>query len=96
MPVVDKTWLFNPAGKLSGWVRARRVGDSADGRSELFRMTADSRILLLGPDLSVQAMRRMVWPEGSIADAVFLWDDLRLGLFILDHHLVLAGWNTPN
>lgn len=92
---IDKTWFFNPDMRLAAWIRARRIADAADGRAMLFRVTADSRIVTLSPDLEVQAMRRMTWKDGSTADAVTLWDDLRMGLFIRDKHLVLARWGAP-
>ncbi len=91
-PVVDKTWFFDAAGDVTAWMRARRLGDAADGKSMLFRATADSRIATLGPDRRVKAMRRFVWKSGATADAVTLWDELRLGLFIRDERVVLAKW----
>lgn len=90
--IVDKTWFFDSGAKLLGWVRARRIGDAADGRSMLFRNTLDSRIITMGPDLRVKATRRFVWSNGSTADAIVLWDDLRMGIFIQHHRLILARW----
>ena len=58
----------------------------------LFRVTADSRIMTLGADLRVKAMRRFVWKDGSTANTVVLWDDLSRGLFIRNQHLILASW----
>lgn len=92
VPIIDKTWLFDTTGNLTHWVRARRIGDAADGHAELLRMTADSRIMTLGANLRVRAMRHFTWEDGSTGDAVALWDDLRLGLFIRHDHLVLASW----
>jgi hypothetical protein len=94
--IIDKTWFFDSADKLLASLRARRIGDAADGRSMLFRVTADSRILTLSPDLQVKAMRRFVWHDHSTADAVALWDDLRLGLFIRNERLILASWNRDH
>ncbi len=91
-PIIDKTWLFDAHGTLMAWIRARRIGDAADGTGMLFRITADSRIVTLQPNLKVQAVRRMVWKDGSTADAVALWDDLHMGLFIRNEHLVMARW----
>ncbi len=91
-PQIDKTWLFDGNGKLSAWVRARRIGDAADHESMLFRVTGDSRIATIGPDLQVREMRRLVWKDGTTADAITLWEDLRLGLFVRRGHLVLATW----
>ncbi len=92
VPVVDKTWLFNEAGQVVAWVRARRIGDAADGRAMLFRVTEDSRVATIGPDLKIEVMRRFVWKNGAVGDAVWLWDDLRLGLFVRQGRLVLASW----
>jgi hypothetical protein len=94
-PIIDKTWFFDPKGKVTGWIRARRVGDAADGGTMHFRVSADSRLATLGPDLKVRKMRRLAWADGSTADAVFLWEDLHLGFFIRGKHLVLARWQTP-
>jgi hypothetical protein len=46
------------------------------------------------PDLTIAAIRRPTWPDGSTADAVIVWDDLKLGLFVRKHRLVLARWNV--
>jgi len=94
VPIIDKTWFFDASGKLVAWLRARRVGDAADRHAMLFRMTTDSRIITLGPDLRVLAVRRFLWKDGSTGDAVTLWDDLRIGLYIRGGHLVLAGWDA--
>ena len=32
-PIIDKTWFFDAEGKLTAWIRARRLGDAADGRA---------------------------------------------------------------
>jgi len=61
----------------------------------LFRVTADSRIASIGPDLHVRKIWRFVWRDGSTADAVTLWEDLRLGLFIRAGRLELAKWTEP-
>lgn len=90
--IVDKTWFFDADAKVTGWVRARRIGDAADGRSMLFRNTFDGRIITMGPDLRIRAIRRFIWSNGTTADAVVLWDDLRLGVFIHHHRLILAKW----
>jgi hypothetical protein len=90
--VIDKTWFFDSQGKVLGWLRARRIGDATDGKSMVFRVTADSRIATLDPDLKIKTLRNFVWKDESTADAVALWDDLHLGLFIRDHHVVLARW----
>jgi hypothetical protein len=90
--IIDKTWFFDSSDKLLASLRARRIGNAADGKSMLFRITADSRILTLSPDLQVKALRRFIWNDGSTADAVALWDDLRLGLFIRNERLILAAW----
>jgi hypothetical protein len=90
--ILNITWFFDSADKLLASIRARRIGDAADGQSMLFRVTADSRIVTLSPDLRVNAVRRFVWADGSTADAVVLWDDLRLGLFIRNERLLLASW----
>jgi hypothetical protein len=92
IPIIDKTWCFAPDGTLTGWLKGRRVGDAADGRAMLFRMTADSRVITMDPDLRVRSVWRMVWKEGATADAVALWEDLRIGLFIRNERLVLARW----
>ena len=91
-PVVDKTWFYTRAGRFQGWVRARRLGDSADGHDMLFRLNDDGRIATLNPKLGVSDVRRFVWPTGKRADAVELFDDLRLGLFVRSRRLVLAAW----
>jgi hypothetical protein len=90
--IVDKTWFFDANEKLMGWVRGRRIGDAADGRSMLFRNTFDGRIITMGPDLQVKAIRRFVWSNNTTADAIVLWDDLHLGIFIHYHRLILAKW----
>lgn len=90
--VVDKTWFFDADEKLMGWVRARRIGDAGDGQSMLFRNTFDGRIITIGPDLQIKATRRFVWSNDTTADAIVLWDDLRLGVFIHHHRLILAKW----
>jgi hypothetical protein len=59
----------------------------------LFRLTADSRIVTLGPDLRTQAVRRFTWQDGKTADAVTLWADLKMGLFIRGERLMLARWD---
>ncbi len=92
-PIVDKTWFFSETGKLQGWLRGWRIGDAADGQSMLFRLSADSRVVTLQPDMTTAKIRRLAWPDGAIADAVILWDDLKLGLFVRNHHLILARWN---
>jgi len=94
-PIIDKSWLFDADGDLVAWIRARRIGDAADGHSLLFRVTADSRVATLDPELNVRSIRRFAWGDRSTADAVFLWDDLQVGLFIRDKHLVLARWGAP-
>jgi len=90
--IVDKTWFFDADEKLMGWIRARRIGDAADGRSMLFRNTFDGRVITIEPDLRITAMRRFVWSNGATADAAVLWDDLRVGIFIQHHRLILAKW----
>lgn len=92
IPVVDKTWFFDRQWTLQGWTRARRLADAADGRSLLLRTGDDARIVTLGPDRHVVEVRRFTWPDGKTADAVTLFDDLRLGLFVRRGELVLAGW----
>ncbi len=94
-PIIDKSWLFDADGNLVAWIRARRIADAADGRAMLFRVTADSRIVTLSSNMKVQAVRRMTWKDGATADAVTLWDDLGMGLFVRDKHLVLARWGAP-
>jgi hypothetical protein len=91
-PIVDKTWFFDGDHKCSGWIAGRRIGDAADGKSLLFRLTADSRVAVLKPDLTLASIRRMQWKDGTTADAFVLWDDLRRGLFVRDRNLVLAAW----
>ena len=91
-PDVDKTWFFDRRWRLQGWTRARRLADAADGRSMLLRTDGDGRIVTLGPDQRASEVRRFVWPDGKTADAVTLFDDLRLGLFVRRSRLVLAGW----
>jgi hypothetical protein len=59
----------------------------------LFRLSADSRIVTLRPDLTIRAIRQFIWPDGAVADAVVLWDDSNLGLFIRKHRLILARWS---
>ena len=90
--VIDKTWFFNSGGKCIGWIDGRRIGDASDGKSMLFRLSTDSRIAVLEPDLGVAYTRKLGWKDGSVADAVVLWDDLRCGLFVRDQELVLASW----
>ncbi|HEY2341975.1 MAG TPA: hypothetical protein VGH90_03045 [Chthoniobacteraceae bacterium] len=92
-PIVDKTWCLSEAGKLQGFIRGWRLSDAADGRSMLFRLSADSRIVTLRPDLTIRAIRQFIWPDGAVADAVVLWDDSNLGLFIRKHRLILARWS---
>ena len=91
-PNVDKTWFFTRQGRFQGWVRARRLGDSADGRHMLFRLDDDSRVAALNPRLGVAGVWRFTWANGKTADAVQLFDDLRLGVFVRGGQLVLAGW----
>lgn len=91
-PDADKTWFFDRRWRLQGWTRARRLADAADGRSMLLRTDGDSRIVTLGPDRRASEVRRFAWPDGGTADAVTLFDDLRLGLFVRSGKLVLAGW----
>jgi hypothetical protein len=95
-PIIDKTWFFDARGKVAGWVRGRRIADAANGQAMLFRVTADSRVMTIGSDLRVKAMRRFVWKDGSTADAVALWDDLHLGLFIRGSRLVLVRWSATS
>lgn len=92
IPVIDKTWFFDERGHMTAWIRARRLADAANGRSMLFRLTADSRIVTLTADLKVRAVRRFTWKDGTTADALTLWDDLHMGLFIRSHRLYLAHW----
>ena len=91
-PILDKTWFFDRQWNLQGWTRARRLADAADGRSLLLRAVDDSRVVTLGPDRRVGEVRRFAWPGGKTAEAVKLFDDLRLGLFVRRGKLVLAGW----
>ena len=90
--VVDKTWFFDRRWTLQGWTRARRLADAADGRSMLLRTDSDGWVVTLRPDLRATEVRRFAWPDGKTADAVTLFDDLRLGLFVRSGKLVLAGW----
>ena len=92
LPVVNKTWFFDRRWRLQGWTRARRLTDAADGHSMLLRTDGDSRVITLGPDLHAREVRRFAWPDGATADAVTLFDDWRLGLFVRRGELVLAGW----
>ena len=92
LPVVNKTWFFDRRWRLQGWTRARRLADAADGHSMLLRTDGDSRVITLGPDLHAREVRRFAWPDGATADAVTLFDDWRLGLFVRRGELVLAGW----
>ena len=93
-PIIDKTWIFAADGHLAGWIRARRIGDAADGRSLLLRATADSRVVTLDSKLTIRAVRHFTWSDDSTADAVIIWDDLQIGLFVRNIHLVLARWGT--
>jgi hypothetical protein len=92
IPIINKTWFFDSHGKVRGWLRARRIADAADGRGMLFRVTADSRIVTLDAGLKVKAVRHFVWKDGTTGDAVALWDDIHLGLFVRRQHVVLAQW----
>ena len=91
-PIVDKTWFFDHQWHLRGWLRARRLADGADGKTLLLRLNDDGRIVTLRPDLHAAEVRHFLWPDASTADAVTLYDDLRLGLFVRGKRLVLAGW----
>ena len=91
----NATWFFTADGRFRGWVRGRRLADAAAGRAMLFRMEGDHRVVTLYPDLRTARARRFTWADGSTAIALSLFDDLRLGLFIQDGKLALAGWDGP-
>ncbi len=91
----NATWFFDPAGHFRGWLRGRRLADAADGRAMLFRMEGSHQVVTLRPDLRTARARRFTWADGRTAVALSLFDDLRLGLFIKDGKLALAGWDGP-
>ena len=59
----------------------------------LFRLEGSQQVVTLYPDLRTTRARRFTWADGNTAVALSLFDDLRLGLFIQDGKLVLAGWD---
>ena len=94
-PEENATWFFTADGRFRSWLRGRRLADAADGRAMLFRMEGSHQVVTLYPDLRTARARRFTWADGSTAIALSLFDDLRLGLFIQDEKLVLAGWDGP-
>ena len=91
----NATWFFTADGRFRGWLRGRRLADAADGRAMLFRMEGSHQVVTLSPDLRTARARRFTWADGGTAIALSLFDDLRLGLFIKDGKLALAGWDGP-
>ena len=92
-PDENATWFFTADGAFRGWLRGRRLADAADGRAMLFRMEGSQQVVTLHPDLRTARARRFAWADGSTAIALSLFDDLRLGLFIKNGKLALAGWD---
>jgi len=85
-----KTWFFEEDGKCLGWIRAAYLCDSADEK-ETWYLAEDCSVAVLDSGLSPQSRLRFVM-GGETARTLKLFTDLRIGFFVVNKHLVLAGW----
>jgi hypothetical protein len=79
----DLIWVFDAKGRYQGEVHGFHLGDAANGR-DLLLTDANSRVLRVSLNqsgLSVPQARQFLWPDGSIAVPLTMYDDLRLGFF---------------
>jgi hypothetical protein len=79
----DLIWVFDAKGRYQGEVHGFHLGDAANGR-DLLLTDVDSRVLRVALNqsgLSVPKARQFLWPDGSVAVPLTIYDDLHLGFF---------------
>ncbi|MCE0483363.1 MAG: hypothetical protein LV479_03890 [Methylacidiphilales bacterium] len=79
-----ETWFFDAKGQYEGQVTASYLADTVNGRGLLLKDVQD-RVLRVEHNeglVTVPGIQAFIWPDGSVAMPVAVYDDLKLGFFL--------------
>lgn len=90
----ERLWLFNAKGDYQHWIRGRKAGSGVLSKT-LWIRSPDGKAWGIDEKFSVTARRSFLTESKEQLIPVELHDDINLGLFMKDEHLLLGRWKEP-